>query len=174
MAARAARGVLLILAVTLGSHTVQANDGPLKPCIDASEAQRAVAMINEWRERGAPCTPSAMARKTLHWVPTLTATATAHASDLAQRDTLSHEDAQRRGLAKRLELAGYSALHAAENVAAGQQTFPEALAAWLKSPQHCTTLMTPGYSEVGLACIERRGTRYERFWVAQLGSPQTR
>ena len=32
--------------------------------------------------------------------------------------------------------------------------------------------MTPGYSDVGLACVERRGTRYQRFWVAHLGTPR--
>jgi uncharacterized protein YkwD len=69
---------------------------------------------------------------------------------------------------------GYQAAGAGENLAAGQTTLEDTLAAWLASPLHCANLMRPNYRDVGLACVQRRGTRYERFWVAHLGVSASR
>jgi uncharacterized protein YkwD len=31
--------------------------------------------------------------------------------------------------------------------------------------------MQPEHRDIGLACAQRRGSRYERFWVAHFGAP---
>ena len=140
---------------------------PLSPCLDDEGARLAVESINRLRAQGAPCA-EAQALNALTWQPSLAATAGDLAADLAWRDELSHFDARQRALGARLAAAGYTARTAGENLAAGRRDFPQTLDAWARSPKHCENLMSPLFEEVGLACVERRGSRYERFWVAQL------
>lgn len=154
---------MLTLASAGGAVT-----SPLSPCLDDDGAKRAVDSINWLRAQGAPCAPM-QALLPLAWQPSLAVTAGDLAGDLAWRDELSHLDARRRPLGVRLAEGGYAARAAGENLAAGQRDFPQTLDAWAHSPKHCANLMSPLFEEVGLACVERKGSRYERFWVAQLG-----
>jgi uncharacterized protein YkwD len=154
--------------------TAQAQDRDLRACIDTKEALRAVALLNDLRARGAPCGKAVTNGKPLVWQNRLAATAAELAADLAVRDELSHTDSQKRGFKVRLESGGYEAGSAGENLAAGQPDFESTLQAWVDSPSHCATLMQASYTEVGLSCVERRGSRYEKFWVAHLGTPLRR
>ncbi len=162
-------------AAALVSMPALGNLAAMQPCIDTAETQRALEMLNAARERGAPCMGPLAAqtpRQPLVLALRLSATAQEQAADLARRDTLSHVDAQQRSFKARLALGGYDPESAGENLAAGQPDFLSTLQAWIDSPTHCSTLMTPAYSEVGLACVERPGSRFERFWVAHLGAPR--
>ena len=178
LATRLAIASLMTLPVWFSnlSHA-QANE-PLLPCADTPTLQRAVERLNEVRQTAAPCdgavatTPAA--RQPLAWEQRLAASAQAQASDLAQRDLLSHVDAQQRSFGLRLRSAGYAAAGAGENLAAGQTDFDDTLQAWLASPTHCANLMQPDFRDVGLACVQRPGSRYQRFWVAHLGAPVRR
>ncbi len=161
--------VAALLAAAFLITSAQA-DSELEPCADADAAQRAVQRLNEWRQQAdAPCAAANADRHLLAWDARLAASAYAQASDLAQRDLLSHVDARQRGLGARLRQVGYAALGAGENLAAGQTDFDDTLQAWLASPAHCVNLMQPEFRDVGLACVQRHGSRYERFWVAHLG-----
>ena len=139
----------------------------VSPCLDREAAYRAVEAINALRERGAPCADSARLSP-LSWDRRLAATSTELAQDLARRDELSHLDARQRPLEVRLAAGGYDAQTAGENLAAGQRDFSQTLDAWAASPKHCDNLMSAQFSDVGLACVERNGSTYRRFWVAQL------
>ncbi len=158
------------------SHA-QSNDA-LLPCADTQALQRAVERLNDVRQMAAPCeggaVQAAAQRQTLAWEQRLASSAQAQASDLAQRDLLSHVDAQQRSFGVRLRSTGYAAAGAGENLAAGQTDFDDTLQAWLASPTHCANLMQPDFRDVGLACVQRLGSRYERFWVAHLGAPVRR
>ncbi len=144
----------------------------IRPCTDETARREALARINAVRAAGAVCAaPGATA---VAYDTRLDASAWALASDLAQRDALSHEDAQHRPLRERLRIAGYPMKSAVENVAAGQPTIEAVIAAWLASPTHCENLMERQFVDVGLACAQRSGTRYERFWVLQLAQPAAR
>ena len=160
----------LLAAVCLLS-TAQA-EADLEPCADARALQRAVEQLNALRQHGdAPCAVPGALMQPLAWEARLAGSAHAQASDLALRDLLSHVDAEQRSFGTRLRQAGYAAAGAGENLAAGQTDFDDTLQAWLASPTHCANLMQPEFRDVGLACVQRRGTRYERFWVAHLGAP---
>ena len=127
--------------------------------------------LNELRRHAdAPCAGAA-GMQALAWEARLATSAQAQAADLALHDRLSHLDARQRGLGARLRSAGYAAVGAGENLAAGQSGFDDTLQAWLASPSHCANLMQPEFRDVGLACVQRRGSHYERFWVAHLGAP---
>ena len=177
--ARAAMAAGLLVAQCLLATASRAQDELLLPCADAPALQRAVEQLNAVRQRATtPCdgiaTPSFTPRHALVWEQRLAGSAQAQASDLAQRDLLSHVDAQQRSFGSRLRSAGYAAAGAGENLAAGQTDFNDTLQAWLASPTHCANLMQPDFRDVGLACVQRLGSRYERFWVAHLGAPVRR
>jgi uncharacterized protein YkwD len=160
-----ALGVALMLMLTAAGG---AATSPLSPCLDDDGARRAVESINQLRAHGAPCAPTDAVRP-LVWQTSLAITSGDLAADLAWRDELSHLDARQRPLGVRLAAGGYAAQTAGENLAAGQRDFPQTLEAWARSSKHCANLMSPLFDDVGLACVERKGSRYERFWVAQLG-----
>ena len=164
------RAALLAGAVLVASGSAAQE---VKPCADEAARQQALQRINALRAAGAACAAAGSAGA-LAFDARLNASAWALARDLAERDTLSHADAQQRPLRERLRAAGYALGSAAENVAAGQPDIDAVLAAWLTSPTHCENLMGREYVDAGLACAQRGGTRYERFWVLQLARPAPR
>jgi uncharacterized protein YkwD len=164
----------IALVVCLFAGTAMAapsESGALEPCLDEQQMQRAVEQLNALRRQPAPCAQAVSAMQRLSWESRLATSAAEQARDLAVQDRLSHTDSRNRGLGVRLRSVGYAAAGAGENLAAGQNDFADTLQAWLVSPSHCANLMQPEYSDVGLACVQRRGSRYERFWVAHFGVP---
>jgi uncharacterized protein YkwD len=143
----------------------------LEPCLDEQQMQRAVEQLNALRQQAAPCAQAGSAMQRLSWESRLASSAVEQARDLAVQDRLSHTDSRNRGLGVRLRSVGYPAAGAGENLAAGQSDIADTLQAWLASPSHCANLMQPEYSDVGLACVQRRSSRYQRFWVAHFGAP---
>ncbi len=163
---------LVLAATVLGAtSSAQTGSGALEPCLDEQQMRRAVEQLNALRRQPASCAASAADVQHLTWESRLAASATEQARDLAVQDRLSHVDSRNRGLGVRLRSVGYAAAGAGENLAAGQNDIGDTLQAWLASPSHCANLMQPEYRDVGLACVQRRGSRYERFWVAHFGVP---
>lgn len=163
---------LAVLALVAASSGGSLAEAEFEPCADAASLQQAVEQLNTLRlQAGAPCAGALDGARPLAWEARLASSAWEQATDLALHDRLSHVDARQRGLGARLRSVGYTAASAGENLAAGQNDFGDTLAAWLGSPRHCANLMAREYRDVGLACVQRRGTRYERFWVAHLGAP---
>lgn len=161
---------LLLAAACLALQTTAWATEPLTNCA-SPEAERAwIEQLNALRDAGAACAPAAATRKPLAWESRLAATSHALAADLAQRDEVSHLDNKGRALDVRLRSNGYLMIEAAENVAAGHETFASTLRAWAASPDHCTNLMFDAFTDVGIACVERRDSTYVRFWVAQFGA----
>jgi uncharacterized protein YkwD len=155
------------------ASAAQTDSGTLEPCIDEQQMRRAVEQLNALRRQPAPCATAGADVQRLTWESRLATSAREQARDLAAQDRLSHVDSRNRGLGVRLRSVGYAAAGAGENLAAGQSDIDDALQAWLASPSHCANLMQPEYRDVGLACVQRRGSRYERFWVAHFGVQAT-
>jgi uncharacterized protein YkwD len=161
----------MLASVAASTASIAVADSPaLLSCADSEALAHAVQHINALRQAGDLCGVSDAAPP-LVWQPRLEASATAQASDLAVRDTVEHVDAQNRPLEARLRAVGYRFKSGAENVAAGQTDVDAAIAGWVASRSHCTELMQPRYTEIGLACVERKDSTYGRFWVLHLGRP---
>jgi uncharacterized protein YkwD len=165
------RALVLAAAVFGAASSGQTDSGALEPCIDDAQMHKAVEQLNALRRQSAPCATPGAAMQRLSWESRLAASAHEQAVDLAMQDRLSHTDSRNRGFGVRLRSSGYAAAGAGENLAAGQTDIEDTLQAWLASPSHCANLMQPEYRDVGLACVQRRGSRYERFWVAHFGVP---
>lgn len=90
-------------------------------------AARVVALTNEARAR-AGCDPLTIDAR-------ITAAARDHSADMAARGYFAHDSLDGRGFADRLRAAGYPD-PGAENIAMGQRSADEVVAAWLDSPGH--------------------------------------
>lgn len=132
-------------------------------------AEQVVQALNLLRASPRSCGGSLLpAAPALAWQGQLATSAQDFATELARRDTLSHEGQTARTLRERLRAAGYSFRSAGENLAAGADDLDEVLGQWLSSPAHCENLMQPNFRDVGLACVPGTG-RYDHFWVLHLG-----
>ncbi|HKQ47715.1 MAG TPA: CAP domain-containing protein [Phycisphaerae bacterium] len=64
---------------------------------------------------------------------------------------------------------GYAFDKLGENLAAGQESVDEALAAWLASPTHRAILLDPEFTEIGVAI--KAGGPSGVYWVQEFGRP---
>lgn len=56
-----------------------------------------------------------------------------------------------------------------ENIAGGQTTPAQVVAAWMRSPGHRANLLNPDFREVGVACVQARNSVYRNYWVQDFG-----
>ncbi len=83
--------------------------------------------------------------------PPLTDVAAKHAQDMAEHRHMDHRGSDDSMPNERVTRAGYRWRSVGENVAAGQPNADEVVAGWLDSPGHCANIMSPKFTEMGLA-----------------------
>jgi uncharacterized protein YkwD len=91
-----------------------------------------------------------------------------HANLMAARDEISHTLGGT--LRERVTEAGYRGA-VGENLAAGQKTLEAAIADWLTSPGHRSTLLSGKFKEFGLAAS--RSGKGRVYWAMIAGGPFT-
>ena len=91
--------------------------------------------------------------------------ARAHAEDLARTGTISHEGSDGSTPGQRVTAAGYVWTSVGENVAAGQTSPEEVVAAWMKSEPHRRNLLDPRFTSAGMAAIDAQASRWRTCWV---------
>lgn len=129
-----------------------------------------LAALNALRARPQHCGSQLMpAAPALGWQLQLAESSLRYAHELAARDRIAHVGPAGESLQQRLAEVGYPLWRAGENLAGGQQTLDEVLAAWLASPAHCENLMTPVFEDAGLACVRGPG-ELRTYWVLNLGA----
>ena len=72
--------------------------------------------------------------------------------------------------AKRLNVSGYPATLAVENVSAGYHTLAEAFSGWRDSPPHKANMLKNGVTKLGIAATYAPNTKYKVFWTLILAS----
>jgi uncharacterized protein YkwD len=117
------------------------------------------------RDRYEPAPPLTLA-------PALTSAALIHAADMAARGSLDHRGSDGTNSGERLTRAGYVWQAAGENIAAGQADADAAVAAWLKSPGHCATLMGPFFTQTGIAFALAPTKNPSIYWTQVFATPQ--
>jgi uncharacterized protein YkwD len=121
----------------------------------------------------------------LSWNDRLANAAYEHSYDMANSDTFSHEgsgtetDETAQTLDKeegstfreRIEHNGYRFWKwIGENIAAGYSDPDTVVAAWIASPHHCSNLMNPDFTEVGMARVDKAGSHYRSYWSQEFGA----
>jgi len=90
-----------------------------------------------------------------------------HASNMADRKTLSHE-LNSQGVGERLNQLGFGWVECGENIARGQETPAEAIGSWMNSPGHRANLLGATYTHIGVACSQAPdGQKYWTMVLAQ-------
>ena len=139
----------------------------------AALADRALALVNEARARGARCgTHTFSPAPPLALSGTLGTVAYGHAADMAAHHYFEHADLAGQTPADRVRATGYREKLVGENIAYGPQTVDEAVQGWLHSPDHCENLMDPRFAEMGLAFAAGRGSQHGLYWVQVLAEPR--
>jgi len=82
---------------------------------------------------------------------TLTEAASSHARDMAEHASFDHRGTDGSQPSERVSRVGYRWRATGENIAAGQVNADAVVAAWLDSPGHCTNIMGPQFTEMGVA-----------------------
>lgn len=97
--------------------------------------------------------------------PLLAEAAMMHAQDMAGRDVLTHTGHDGSSVAARVTRTGYAWRAVAENVAAGQPDADAVVGEWLASPEHCSNLMDPRFTEMGVAYAVNEASKAGIYWT---------
>lgn len=96
--------------------------------------------------------------------------ARSYASTLAAGGFFSHTGLDGSTFITRDEAAGYTGWdYLEENLAGGQQTPEQVVAAWLASPEHRANILSPNVREIGIGHVRLPGTKYLNYWVQEFG-----
>ncbi|WP_302175990.1 CAP domain-containing protein [uncultured Hydrogenophaga sp.] len=125
--------------------------------------------VNQARAEPRVCGSQPMAAAPpLRWERRLFAAARGHSADMARLDYMSHTGRDGRSVAQRVLAQGYPWSVVGENLAAGPLGVDEVVEGWLASPGHCINLMKRDFAEVAVACVQRDGTTWGRYWTMVL------
>lgn len=126
--------------------------------------------VNARRAAGAVCgTTIYAAAAPLNWNSLLLQAASDHSSDMGRNNYFSHNSLDGKTMAQRILDAGYSYTAAGENIAADDPTVESVVTRWINSPGHCSNIMNPTYSDIGVACVRSDTATYSRYWTMDLG-----
>ncbi|MBI5711204.1 MAG: CAP domain-containing protein [Candidatus Eisenbacteria bacterium] len=121
-----------------------------EPAIADPEVRELVRLVNERRVR-IGCPP-------LAWDARLARVAEKHSADMAGRRFFSHVNPDGDDSFDRIQDSMIEFHSAGENIAAGQGTAREVLAAWMKSRRHRANLENCLYTHHGIGRIQNRWT----------------
>jgi uncharacterized protein YkwD len=101
--------------------------------------------------------------------PALTCAARVHSLDMAENDFFSHTNLQGQGPGWRLGQAGYNGNGWGENIAAGYGSPQQVVSGWLDSDGHCSNMLNPGFSQIGIGYAYGAGSSYGHYWTQAFG-----
>lgn len=129
-----------------------------------------LALTNQRRAQGALCGSQSFGPAgpvSAH--PALRGAARGHSQDMAQRNYFDHASPEGTSPMQRAKAAGYPGTFVGENIAAGQTTPSEVVAAWVKSPGHCVNLMDPRFLYLGVGYVFEQSDKYRHYWTQNFG-----
>jgi uncharacterized protein YkwD len=156
--------VLTIVGTLVTSAATLTTDAGTAPSPDATRlTSMVVNLVNIQRaQAGLPPVQAA---------PPLQQSAQTFATSLASNATISHVGPDGSTMVSRDEAAGYlNWSFLAENLAAGQSSPDQVVAAWLASPPHRANLLSSDVTEVGAGYAYNGGWLYHTVWVLDLGA----
>lgn len=105
----------------------------------------------------------------LRWASELGAAALAHSRDMAARNYFAHRAPGGSEADARAKREGYDWRRVGENIAAGQGSPEQVMAAWLASPPHCENIMNPAFLEMGAAYAVNARSEGVVYWTQVFG-----
>jgi uncharacterized protein YkwD len=158
-------------AQTKGGQVLEADPTPLQPAL-LPETKATLERINAYRAAGAACGGQAFpSAPPLAWNPKLERAAEAHARDMAARRVMSHTGGDGSSVSQRVQRQQYEWGSVGENVSAGYRTVSDALAGWMKSPGHCSNMMSTAFTEVAVGAAFTNADTFGWYRAMVLGRP---
>lgn len=149
---------------------------PFAPAVAMDEeaaGQRVLDLVNQARRSRQNCGNTAFnAAPPLRWNDALAEAARLHSEEMARFNFLSHSGRDGSTAAQRVERAGYRYRAMGENIAGGQLKPEDAVAGWMDSPGHCANLMSPAFTEMGVAFAVDGTSRMGVYWTQEFGTPR--
>ncbi|GJM24964.1 MAG: hypothetical protein DHS20C16_13790 [Phycisphaerae bacterium] len=126
-------------------------------------------LVNEERAKGADCGSAGSFEPAgpLTANGVLAEIARAHSSDMAERNFFDHTNPDGDGPGERIEASTYEWSTWGENIAAGYRTPEAVVEGWMNSDGHCSNIMNPAFSEIGVG-YESEGSN----WTQVFGAPR--
>lgn len=134
---------------------------------------RVLALANEARARARRCgSKSFEAAPPLRLADALSDAARVQARDMAKNNMLAHEGSDGSTPADRVTRERYKWRMVGENVASGPTTAEEVMAGWLASPGHCENVMSPRFTEMGIAYVVDAKSESGVYWSQVFATPR--
>jgi uncharacterized protein YkwD len=136
-----------------------------------TQQQEILTYINQARSKPCQCGTTVYPS-----VPALTldtqlnAASDKFAVDLATYNYFSHTGRDGSLPWDRMTREGYIWRAAGENIAAGYTTTRAVVDGWLKSPGHCTNIMSANFKNVGVGYGYSASSTYKQYWVTDFGT----
>jgi uncharacterized protein YkwD len=135
-------------------------------------------LVNEFRSQPADCGEEGQfaAAAPLTMNPILRCSSRLHSLDMYERDYFEHDTPDGIDPFERMAEAGFQGSRMGENIAQGQGTPEEVMAAWMESDGHCANIMDPNYSLIGIGYEPGAGQRGlgSNYWTQNFGAPFAR
>jgi uncharacterized protein YkwD len=161
------RHLIILLFLTLISCEEKVSQEAVAPVEKNTNAEKALVLVNKIRSQNQKCGGSVFeAVGPIKLNEKLSLAALNHAKDMSDKNYFAHTSPDGKTILDRILLVKYAPSYWAENIYVGygyQPDVEEAVAAWLKSPGHCQTLMNPTFKEMGLSA-------YNSYWVQVFGT----
>lgn len=136
-------------------------------------AQQVLLLVNQARATSRRCGNERFAQTApLNLNATLNKAAQLHAQDMAKQRQMQHEGSDGSTPAQRVTRLGYRWKTVGENVAAGLGSAEEVVTGWLNSPGHCANIMSPQFTEMGVAFAINKRDNYAVYWAQSFATPR--
>lgn len=145
----------------------------LWPVAHETLEQQVVELVNERRAQGANCGREGSFSPTgsLTMDPVLQCAARLHSVDMAERNYMDHVNPDGESPFDRITAAGYTGgTPQGENIAAGYPTAEAVVNGWMASDGHCSNIMEPGYTEIGVGYFHNPNSEFHTYWTQKFGA----
>jgi uncharacterized protein YkwD len=135
--------------------------------------QKALTLVNAARAQARKC-----GRTSFNAVPPLKLSAglnraaLIHSQDMANKDFFEHKGSDGSKVSDRVTRVGYTWRAVGENIAIGAQSPEAVVQGWLTSPGHCVNIMSPNFTEMGIAFVADPKSEAGIYWTQVFATPR--
>ncbi len=139
----------------------------------ANVSQKVLSLVNAARGKARKCGAKEFpAVPPLALSASLSRAALIHSQDMANKRFFEHRGSDGSTVGIRTARVGYQWRTVGENIAIGAQTPESVVQGWIDSPGHCVNIMTPGFTEMGIAFVVDRKSEAGIYWTQVFAAPR--
>lgn len=127
--------------------------------------------VNAFRAKGADCKSAGKFEPAgpVTLDVKLRCAARVHSKDMGDRNFFDHMNPDQESPFARMKKAGFVGRTAGENIAAGNQASKATMDQWIGSDGHCSNMMNPAFTKLGVGYYPKPGSTYRHYWTQNFG-----